>query len=382
MKNNLKLDKKKTFMFSSVHVWMDTRIFYKEAQTLAKEGYQVEFYAVDNGAPVIDIGVNVRLLAKKSKWHRPFHWYYLYKEALQSDALYYHFHDPELLLVAERLKKKKPHAIIIYDMHEDFPGQIKTKEWIPKWMRKPLSFLVRKKEKRAMRACDAVIFAENYYRSKHLDYGGMKQEVLNLPTWQPTNNDEKENKFTFIYVGDIVIDRNVFGMLDMVSELKKRGHHNFQLKLIGPISDQLQFKINKYIKKIGIDKQVIFYGRLPYSEIWTHYRSAHVGLCLLYPDPNYLHSLATKLYEYMAAGLPSIISDFPDWRTLMLETSSGLTVDPHNISEITNVAEQLINNSVLREKLGRSGRKSFENRYNWDSEAKKLIKLYHQLSNE
>lgn len=34
-------------MASSVHVWTDTRIFFKEAQTLASNGFQVSFYAID-----------------------------------------------------------------------------------------------------------------------------------------------------------------------------------------------------------------------------------------------------------------------------------------------------------------------------------------------
>ncbi|MGH0590362.1 glycosyltransferase family 4 protein [Bacillus mycoides] len=379
MKINSKLNNQKVFMFSSVHVWVDTRIFYKEAMTLAQCGYQVDFYAIDNDMPTPNTSINVNLLPKKNRWHRPSRWYYLYKEALKSDARFYHFHDPELLLVAKKLRKKKPDAIIIYDMHEHFPGQIKTKEWIPKWIRNPLSSWICQKEKRAMQACDAVIFAEKSYVRNHLEYGGVKQEILNFPTWQPKHDVLKEEKFTFIYVGDIVIDRNVFGMLDLVSELKNRGYRDFQLKLIGPISTSLSIELTSYIKKIGIEEEVRFYGRLPYSEIWDHYRNAHIGLCLLLPHPNYLHSLATKIYEYMAAGLPSIVSDFPDWRALILETNSGITANPYDISEIADVAEKIMNNPLLYIKLGESGRDAFEQQYNWDSEARKLEQLYKQL---
>lgn len=379
MNINNTLNEQKIFMFSSVHVWMDTRIFYKEAVTLVNQGYQVEFYAIDNDTRVLDTKVNVHLLKKRGKWYRPFRWFYLYKEALRSDALFYHFHDPELLIVAKALRKKKPGAIIIYDMHEYFPGQIEKKEWIPKWIRKPLSSWVRKKEKNGMKACDAVIFAEKSYAKKHPEYKGEKKEVLNFPTWQSVSNVPKEEKFTFIYVGDIVINRNVFGMLNVIGELKKRGYKNLQLKLIGPISNSLEIELYKYMKKIGVGEEVIFYGRLPYTSIWDHYSRAHVGLCLLYPHPNYLQSMATKIYEYMAASLPCIVSDFPEWAALINKTNSGLTANPHNVSAITDQAEKLMINPLLCEMMGKSGRFAFEQKYNWEGEAKKLGDLYKEL---
>ncbi|EJQ43724.1 hypothetical protein IEQ_05052 [Bacillus cereus BAG6X1-2] len=374
-----RLNKKKVFMFSSVHVWIDTRIYYKEAMTLAQYGYHVDLYAIEKGTSLTDTSVQVHLLPKKSRWHRPSRWQYLYKEALKSDALYYHFHDPELLLVAEKLRKKKPDAIIIYDMHEHFPSQIMTKEWVPKLIRKPLSSWIQKKEKRAMQVCNAVIFAEESYASNYPEYRGIKSEILNYPTWQPKKQVLKEEKFTFIYVGDIVIERNVFGMLGLISELKNRGYKDIQLKLIGPVDSSLECQLTDKMQELGIEEDVKFYGRIPYDEIWNHYRTAHIGLCLLYPHPNFVHSLATKLYEYMAAGLPSIVSDFPDWKALILKTNCGIAVDPYNLSHITDAAEDLMNNPQLSRTLLDSGRIAFEKYYNWNSESKKLERLYKQL---
>ncbi|MES5896818.1 glycosyltransferase [Bacillus cereus group sp. RP43] len=379
LKVKSRLDKKKVFMFSSVHVWIDTRIYYKEAMTLARNGYHVDLYAIENGTSITDTSVKVHLLPNKSRWHRPSRWRYLYKEALKSDALYYHFHDPELLIVAEKLRKKKPDAIIIYDMHEHFPSQIMTKEWIPKLIRKPLSSWIHGKEKRAMQVCNSVIFAEKSYVSNYPEYKGLKKELLNYPTWQLKKKVLKEEKFTFIYVGDIVIERNVFGMLELISELKDRGYKDIQLKLIGPVDISLELQLTEKIAELGIEEEVNLYGRIPYDEIWNHYRTAHIGLCLLYPHPNFVHSLATKLYEYMAAGLPSIISDFPDWKVLTLETNCGITVDPYSLSNITDAAENLMNNPQLFRTLSESGRAAFEKHYNWESESKKLEQLYEQL---
>ncbi|MED3681925.1 glycosyltransferase [Bacillus thuringiensis] len=377
-----KLNKNKIFVCSSVHVCTDTRIYYKEILSLMNSGFQVDYYAVDNKAGMQNSTINYHTFPNKGRWYRPFIWKSIYREALKSDALFYHFHDPELLLIANKLREKKPNAIYIYDMHEHFPSQILTKDWLPNKIRKPLSYWIKKKEKKLLRGCDAVIFAEKSYKKHYCEYDGEIEEVLNFPTWQSMNLEKKENNFTFIYVGDIVIERNVFGMVNLIHELKKRGHKNIKLKLIGPISDKLNIQLKKYIAKLNIREEVSLYGRLPYNEIWNHYKTAHVGLCLLYPQPNFLESLSTKIFEYMAAGLPSIISDFPEWRKLINSTGSGVVADPFNISQLANIAEEIIDNSEFRKELSKSGRKAFEDTYNWNNEEKKLIELYKKLLRE
>jgi len=42
------------------------------------------------------------------------------KKALEVDAEVYHFHDPDLLFLALKLKKKGKK--VIYDVHENYPG--------------------------------------------------------------------------------------------------------------------------------------------------------------------------------------------------------------------------------------------------------------------
>ncbi len=48
----------------------------------------------------------------------------------------------------------------------------------------------------------------------------------------------------------------------------------------------------------------------------------------LHPTANYMVSLPIKMFEYMAAGIPVITSNFLLWREIVEGNDCGLCVDP------------------------------------------------------
>ena len=125
---------------TSVHPIDDVRIFVKECTSLAAYGFDVTLIAcgdtafedTKNGVKRISlcIPVNNRLqrMIKRPKA--------VYKRALEVNADIYHFHDPELLPIGKKLKKKGKK--VVYDVHEDLPNDILVKEWIPILFKKDL----------------------------------------------------------------------------------------------------------------------------------------------------------------------------------------------------------------------------------------------------
>ena len=199
----------KVCILSSVHNVFDTRIFLKEAMTLAKAGYEVVFIVQHDRAEVVD-GVRIVPLPKpRNRFERMF--WLIWKTfwlGLREKASVYHFHDPELIPAGLFLKlfSKK----VIYDIHELVYFQIKNKYWI----RNMIILQIAQNaylffEKMAVKYFDALIIAEDgyfdYFKSR---YGDLKKliTVRNYPVIGAIENaisiPKKTDKAIIIYAGN------------------------------------------------------------------------------------------------------------------------------------------------------------------------------------
>jgi glycosyltransferase involved in cell wall biosynthesis len=85
------------------------------------------------------------------------------------------------------------------------------------------------------------------------------------------------------------------------------------------------------------------------------------------------------MYEYMMCGIPVIASDFPKWREVVEREACGLVVDPLDPNSIAEAMGYLMDHVEEAVEMGRRGRRAVEERYNWSTEAKRLLELYRML---
>ena len=127
---------------------------------------------------------------------------------------------------------------------------------------------------------------------------------------------------------------------------------------------------------------VEFLGWLDDGRVIGILAECRAGIVTLRPTSNYLTSLPVKLFEYMAAGLPVIASDFPAWRELLGEVGCALFVDPRDPRGIANAIQWLLDHPVEAEAMGRRGQEAIVEHFNWENEARALLELYRELLHE
>jgi len=89
-----------------------------------------------------------------------------------------------------------------------------------------------------------------------------------------------------------------------------------------------------------------------------------------------------KLFEYMSAGIPVVASNFPLWKEIVEGNNCGICVDPLKPKEIADAIRYLLEHSEEAKEMGENGRKAVEEKYNWETESKKLLQIYRELLQE
>jgi hypothetical protein len=103
------------------------------------------------------------------------------------------------------------------------------------------------------------------------------------------------------------------GIIELISAIKERiNNKEINLTLIGEISPQFINEIKEHIKTIGIENNVFFKERMPYSEMNDYLTQFHIGWALYKPvdlSVATAGSSSNKIYEFLANGLPIIVFD-------------------------------------------------------------------------
>ncbi|MBC2175051.1 glycosyltransferase family 4 protein [Listeria booriae] len=372
--------KQQVFIFSSVHPWNDTRIFHKQARSLAEAGYDVHVYAIvsettyDHTIPNITVQTfhKADLLGRRKIWNQ-------FRDIIKKHQPdYVHLHDPELMLLIRRIKRIS-NASVLFDMHENFPAALASKKIAGRPFPKSIIPFVRHLEQHMLQRADAVLFAEESYKQYYQNISAKKMDILNYPHQNKAcNNLSKPSRPLIIYAGAIHEVRGFDEMLATATELRDRGHQ-FELLIIGKIPDRLEDKATCYVKQNKLENHVQLLGRMDLQQVNNYYARATVGLALLHPEPNYLGSIATKIFEYMSFGLPFVASNFPLWQEFVTTSGSGLTANPKSVTDIANQIEILLTNNEKHRELSQNGKIAHNQKYNWTHEAQKLLSLYDDL---
>jgi len=358
---------------TSAHPRHDIRIFVKECASLAAAGHEVTLIVADGLGNEINRGVHIHDVGPKSGGRLARMTGTVRRvmdAALALKPEVVHFHDPELIPAALRLKKAG--IKVVYDVHEDVPRQILAKHWIPGALRPTVSGTFEKLEDFAVRRFDAIVTSTPHIRERFRPLNNRVVDICNFPILEELVRDTpwEARRNEVCYIGGI---SRIRGIEPIVAALPDSGA---RLNLAGPWSES-DLK-QKLLASSGWAR-VNDLGVLDRAGVAEVLARSKVGLVTLFPTPNYVDALPIKLFEYMAAGMPVVASDFPVWRAIVDDAGCGLLVDPQDPAAIAAAIRELLADEERAHSMGEAGKQAVLNKYSWAAEADKLVRLYTQL---
>lgn len=359
---------------TSVHQRNDIRIFMKQCTSLAQR-FNVTLIVADglgdsnaNNVNIIDIGKPNGRLNRMFALTK-----LIYNKAIELDADLYHLHDPELLPVALKLKRKGKK--VIFDAHEDFPKQVLTKPYLNKHLAKIISFSMKYYEHYVCSKLDLIVTATPAIGQKFSNFCKNVIDINNYPLLgelQPLDKDWITIKNEIAYVGGISKIRGIQESVNALALLKT----NTQLNLVGKFSETTTYENVKNSKGWNSVNEL---GQLNREQVRDVLQRSIAGLVTFLPVPNHIDAQPNKMFEYMSAGIPVIGANYPLWQSIIEGNKCGICVNPEDPKEIANAIDRLVLDKKLAEEMGKNGINAVNTKYNWKIEESKLIKVYQEL---
>ncbi|HEX3293588.1 MAG TPA: glycosyltransferase family 4 protein [Solirubrobacterales bacterium] len=265
-------------------------------------------------------------------------------------------------------------AKLVYDTHEYAIG-VPYRKAVWAWLAATIERLL-------IGRCDAVITVSDGIAERLQARYGLKERptvVRNVPDLPPPGEapDLREEMGIgdaplVLHQGAVADGRGGENLIRAVAFTDSA--HLLFLGADGAYADGLR----RLALELDVGGRTHFYPPVALSELLSYTTQADVGVSLLQDScDNHRLALPNKLFEYLAAGLPVVVSNLPEMRRLVIERQVGWVTDPGDPADIAR---------VLLDATGARGDESLENRVrvaaaelNWSLERARLTDLYASL---
>lgn len=358
---------------TSGHEAFDTRIVAKQCAGLATLGYRVTLVARAPLDPDLPMPDGVQLVTVPRPKSRADRFMVTARRVIAAARAenpdIYHFHDPDLLPYAMVLAQRK--ARVVYDVHEDYRTSVMDRSWMP-GLSKPLA-------RQGIAYLEARMGALGWVAAATPDIAAFFDPqrtalIQNFPSLAefdkgPAAAPYQSRANRLAYVGAITEDRGVSDIVEAFPIIAQT-NPDIQFDLVGTASDGFLSKL----RAMPGWKWTRYHGRLNRAEVINVLHHARAGIVTLRDLPRYRVAQPTKLYEYMAAGLPIISSDFPLWKD-QVGAEVGIFVRPRP-DDIATAAVYLLSNPQKAFEMGQLGRLKVEKDLSWEADLVHLEALY------
>lgn len=264
---------------------------------------------------------------------------------------------------------------VIYDTHEYFTGspEVESRPF-RRWFWKRLERLLFPRQKTIITVNESI--AGLYEK----DFGKKLFVVRNMPRYRPPKDIPArvdlglpENSPIILLQGSGINQNR--GTEELIEAFHPEfGIDNALLLIIGGgnVIEQLREKV----RDMHLEDRVHFLPRMTYEELMQYTANATIGVSLDKPDSlNYLYSLPNKLFDYINAGTPVLVSDLPELRRIVEKYQVGEVAPDHDPKNIAGIIQKMLSDAAQLETWKSNCLKAAKE-LNWEKQETLIREIY------
>lgn len=377
----------------------------KEAKTLSAEGHEVHLLLerglgqeVNETIYGIKFHRLVSMSSVREKWHR-YTFNFTYRDPVWGDAIdrfvhetgaeVLHVHD--LPLVREVVEAGRRAEIpVVADLHENYPDGLQV--WYQSSIKKATIYNLqrwKRYEREILKEVDAVIAVVDESKERITKLGIPADRIFVVPNTasreresipvDPEIRARYKDRFVISYIGGFASHRGLdtsIRAMPMVREHVPRA----LLVLVGDRNKPYMQYLKDLAGKLGVTDMVEMTGYQPFEKVWSYIDASDI--CLV-PHARNAHTDTTiphKIFQYMMASKPVIVSDCPPLKRYIEASGGGLVFQWDDPADLARKISEISENEALTAEISRAGREAFLEKYNWDMTSSELVELYQGLA--
>jgi teichuronic acid biosynthesis glycosyltransferase TuaC len=129
------------------------------------------------------------------------------------------------------------------------------------------------------------------------------------------------------------------------------------------------------VRSLGIEDAVVFLGAKPQNEVWQYYSESDIFLL-----PSYVEGFGLVFLEALSMGIPAIGCEGTGGPEDINQLGDCMyLVKQRDVDSIVQALKELIDDPVLRKKMGEEGRRIAAENFSWSGMAAKTYDVYSRL---
>ncbi|MFA6075376.1 MAG: glycosyltransferase family 4 protein [Negativicutes bacterium] len=214
------------------------------------------------------------------------------------------------------------------------------------------------------RSCDKLVVVSNAFKNiiVNSNIGITPEKITVITNGYDANvfsagfekNYDREisfaERFIVTYLGAFGMSQNLMTIMEVALKLKDE---NIQFVLVGEGTDKK--KLQEYVK-INALSNVTFVSEQPKEKVVECYRESDICLVPLKKVELFNSFIPSKIFEIMGCGVPIVASLEGESAEIIIESCSGVTVEPDNVNEISGAILKLMKAPELRKSMSENGK--------------------------
>lgn len=172
-----------------------------------------------------------------------------------------------------------------------------------------------------------------------------------------------------IYQGAVNVGRGLELVIDAIEGMQ-------HVKLIIAGDGDIRRSLEKRVFGKGLENKIFFVGKIPLEKLHSLTRQADAGISLEEDlGLNYRFAMPNKLFDYIQAGIPVLVSSLPEMRKVVEKYKIGMIADTREINEIRRMITTLLFDEDAR-KSWKAGIDQAARELCWENEEHRLLEIF------